>query len=148
MYIYFWIFILFASIIVELITATALVSIWFAVGALASLLLSYLNVSFIIQSITFFVVSLATIVLIRPLAIKNKRGNTIPTNNDRFIGRQTKLLKSIKNDEWGELKIDGTIWHATSYNSSAIDEGSLVEVLAIEGSKLIVKQIQGGFDNV
>lgn len=74
--------------------------------------------------------------------IKNKRGNRIATNMDRFIGKQAKLNKEITEFSWGEVKIDGIVWNVTTIDGSFIEKEKLVEVLAIEGSKLIVKEIK------
>ncbi len=142
MYIFLWIFILIASIILEFITVTSLISMWFAVGALLALLSALSNVSFFYQTVIFFSVSLISLFVFRPLLISNKRGNTIATNMDRFVGKQARLTKGIREDSWGEVKIDGIVWNAASYDEKQIEKGSLVEVLAIEGSKLIVKKIK------
>lgn len=139
---YFWIFIIVASIILELLTVSALVSIWFAIAAACSLLLYKLGFSFFYQTLVFFIVSAITLIICRPLMIKNKRGNRIATNMDRFIGKQAKLNKEITEFSWGEVKIDGIVWNVTTIDGSFIEKEKLVEVLAIEGSKLIVKEIK------
>ncbi|MCI6271986.1 MAG: NfeD family protein [Erysipelotrichaceae bacterium] len=142
MYTYLWIIVLIAAIVLEFITASSLVSLWFACGAIVSLILSSLKIPFIYQAITFFIISLSSLLIIRPMIIDNKRGNTIATNMDRFIGKHTRLKKSITEDSWGEVRIDGITWNVASIDEKAIEKNSLVEVIAIEGSKLIVKQIK------
>lgn len=141
MYFWLWLIILIGSIILELATASALVSIWFSIGAVFGLILDQFNQPFIIQVIVFFIVSVLTLVIIRPLIKGYMRGNTIKTNADRVIGAHVKLLKNIDIDTLGEVKVLGLVWNATSNDGSKIEKDSLVEVLAIEGSKLIVKKI-------
>ena len=142
MYTYLWIIVLIVAMVLEFVTISSLVSLWFACGAIVSLILSNFKVPFIYQTIAFFVISLSALLVIRPMIINNKRGNTIATNMDRFIGKHTRLKKSITEDTWGEVKIDGITWNTASIDGKEIKKDSLVEVIAIEGSKLIVKQIK------
>ncbi|NLP21527.1 MAG: NfeD family protein [Erysipelotrichaceae bacterium] len=141
MELYLWIAILIFSIIVEVATATALVSVWFIAGAIGAIIALLLNASFLIQVIVFISISLLFLIIFRPIALRHVKSNFVPTNADRVIGRQTELLEDITSSKWGEVKIDGVIWNATTIDSSPINKGNLVEVLAIEGSKLIVKKL-------
>ena len=141
MYLYLWIAILIVSIIVEVATASALISMWFVAGSIGAIIASLLNISFIWQIIIFFIISGVFLIVFRPMAMENARGNFVATNADRAIGRQTELLKEITNDSWGQVKIDGVIWNATTIDSTPIKSNEIVEILAIEGSKLIVKKI-------
>lgn len=136
-----WIFVLVGTLILELLTVSALVSVWFSVGAIAALITLQLGFAFGFQVFVFFVVSCLFIVLCRPVATKYLRGNTIPTNADRVIGQQTKVLEAITEDKWGLVKIQGVEWHAVSFDKQDIAVGELIEVLSIEGSKVIVKKI-------
>lgn len=141
-YIYLWLIILVAAIIVEIITTQALVSIWFAVGSLAAMIAELLNLSIGIQIIIFFTVSILSLALIRPIASKYFRGNIIATNADRLIHQRTYLIKEISEYEYGEIKINGVIWNVISDEEKPIPIGTKVEILAIDGSKLVVKSIK------
>lgn len=136
-----WIFVLVSAVVLELLTASALVSIWFAAGAVAALIALQLGLAFGWQILIFFIVTGLFIGLCRPIATKYLRGNIVPTNADRVIGRQAKLLESISNEQWGLVKIQGVEWHAIALGNEIIEAGDLVEVLGIEGSKVIVKKI-------
>ncbi len=138
---WFWFIICVASIFIELFTATALVSIWFALGALVALAVNSLNFIFAIQVTVFFAVSLILFVAIRPIFLKNMRGNYVATNADRIISLRTELLKDIRPGEYGEIKANGILWLAISTQSQNIVAGTIVEVVAIEGSKLVVKAV-------
>ena len=137
-----WALIFFGALIAELATATSMVSIWFCVGSLFAMLAAYLNFDFTWQVVIFFVTSLLFLAVIRPMATEYLRGNTVATNADRVIGKQLSLQKGITPESWGELKYNGVIWNAASIHHDTIDKGSLVEVVAIEGSKLLVKRIK------
>ena len=108
----------------------------FALGALA------LNLAFIWQVVIFFAASLICLAAIRPMASQYLRGNVVATNADRVIGRHVQLLKDITGETWGELKVNGVVWNAISADGHPIGEGSLVEIVAIEGAKLLVKKIE------
>lgn len=136
-----WFGICIVSIVLELATVTALVSIWFALGALVAMGAYFLNLSFTIQIFVFFLSSIAFVLIFRPLATKHLRGNTVPTNADRLIGMHTRLLKEIDENTLGEIKINGIIWNAISTDNTIIEKDALVKIIAIEGNKLLVRKI-------
>ncbi|MBQ7888857.1 MAG: NfeD family protein [Erysipelotrichaceae bacterium] len=141
---YFWLWaaVAVASIVLEAATLSALVSIWFAFGALCAMIVAIFNDVFWIQLTVFMVVSLVLAMAIRPITRKLLRGTAIPTNADRLIGMRTKLISSITDDHLGTLKAGGLIWNAISANHSPIDKGTEVEILSMDGNKLIVKEIK------
>lgn len=136
-----WICVLVGSVILEFITVSALISIWFAVGAIAALIVMEIGLPFVWQVGVFFVISILFIIVCRPMATKYLRGNIVPTNADRVIGQQGKLLEAITPDQWGLVKVQGAEWHAISSDGKSIDKGDVIEVLGIEGSKVIVRKI-------
>ncbi len=140
----FWIIVIVASVLLEIATATALVSVWFSVGGLVALLLAYLNISLPLQIICFFVVSIGMILVARPLASSYLRGNTVATNADRFIHEVGTITKSVPPNGRGEVKVLGISWIAIEKEGNSIKENSQVRVLAIDGAKLIVTKIKEG----
>ncbi len=119
-----------------------LVSIWIAIGALVAMVLAWMKVEFIYQLIAVLVVSIGLGIITRPYCKKLLRGNIVPTNSDRLIGKVGIITKAFKEDERGELKVAGEFWTCTSKNSSEFNEGDRVKILAIEGVKLIVSPIK------
>ena len=130
------------AVVLELLTASALVSIWFAVGACAAALVSLLDFSIGIQIAVFVIMSFLSMLIVRPVAARYLRGNVVRTNADRYIGEKGIVTKKITSNDWGEVKIQGTIWHAVSVEDEEIEEGSRVNVVAIEGAKLLVMKLQ------
>ena len=130
------------AVVLELLTASALVSIWFAVGACAAALVSLLDFSIGIQIAVFVIMSCLSMLIFRPVAARYLRGNVVRTNADRYIGEKGIVTKKITSNDWGEVKIQGTIWHAVSVEDEEIEEGSRVKVVAIEGAKLLVMKLQ------
>lgn len=135
-----WICIAIASLIIEIATPTALVIIWCFFGAIAALLLALFHVSVYVQVVVFVIVSILMMIVIRPLATKYLRGNTIATNADRLIGENAIITKEIKDNGWGEVRIQSQYWSAIEVDGKSIEVGKKVKVLAIEGAKLIVKE--------
>lgn len=140
MYFWLWMAVFIISLVIELATVN-LVSIWFTVGSLFALMANQLKLDIAYQIVIFIILSIICILLIRPLAANYLRGNIVKTNADRAVGEHVTLLKAISENTWGEVKVNGVLWHARSYDNKPIEQGARVEVLAIEGAKLVVKRI-------
>lgn len=136
-----WIGIGIIALVLEILTPTALVSIWITIGALAAWLCAALELSWGIQLCVCIVVSVLFIMIVRPFAVKYLRGNTIPTNADRMIGETAVVIKEISEHHWGEVKVQGMVWSAVSRTHHVIQVGEKVRILAIEGAKLIVSRL-------
>lgn len=141
MMIMIWIGISIAAVIFELLTPSALVSIWFAVGGVIGILLAALNVPLWAQITAFLVVSVVSMIVVRPIASRYLRGNIVATNADRCIGEIGIVTKKISEDAWGEVKVNGTLWSAVSVEHETIDAHEEVKVIAIEGAKLLVRRV-------
>ena len=133
-----WWFVAFLVLLfIELVTVN-LVSIWFVIGSLAAIVTSFFTDSIVIQTIVFIVVSVSVLIIVRPLVKKFKKFDLTPTNYDRVIGKVGDVTKKIERNKYGEVKIFGNTWTASS--KEEIDVGSKVKVLSIEGVKLIVEK--------
>ncbi len=136
--VYFWLCLAVASAVIELATPQ-LVSLWFCVGALLSLLCASLNADLWIQITVFVVSSVALVFITRPLYKKHIQPKLVPTNTDALIGQVAIVTQAIDNIEaTGLTKVSGQIWSAQSENGCAIAEGEKVIIKAISGVKLIV----------
>lgn len=138
-----WIIVLIAAVILELLTPSALVSIWFAVGSACAWIATKCGLTLWPQIWIFLGVSGICLIVARPNAVNYLRGNIIPTNSDRLIGETATITKAITRDEWGELKVRSAIWSAVELNGNPVEAGKKVKIMAIEGAKLIVKEIEG-----
>ena len=137
-----WIIATVVCVLFELITPTALVSIWFAFGCVVGLILWYFQFGIWTQLFGFLFTSIFCILIVRPLAKRYLRGNLVATNADRCIGEIGIVMSDITAQKWGEVKVNGVLWHAVSVNHRMIKADSEVKVIAIEGVKLIVKEIE------
>lgn len=137
----FWVVALVVFLIVEAVTA-GLVSIWFVFGSLVALICAALGAAVWLQIFWFVIVSVATLVLTRPLVKRYVDSRSIATNADRSIGRAAVVTERIDNlAATGAVKLDGVVWTARSTDDAvAIETGERVTVRAIEGVKLIVER--------
>lgn len=136
-----WLILMVVLLITEAIVP-GLVSIWFAIGALAALIAALLHAPLWLQVVWFFAVSVATLLLTRPLARKYVNARVQPTNADALIGKECLVTEAINNLEGtGAVKIDGKVWTARAEDESAhYSVGESVTAIRIEGVKLIVRK--------
>ena len=137
----FWVVALVVFLIVEAVTA-GLVSIWFVFGSLVALICAALGAAVWLQIFWFVIVSVATLVLTRPLVKRYVDSRSVATNADRSIGRAAVVTERIDNlAATGAVKLDREEWPARRTDDAvAIETGERVTVRAIEGVKLIVER--------
>lgn len=118
-----------------------LVSIWFALGALAALIAAILKAPLWLQILWFLIVSIASLCLTRPMAKKYVNARTQPTNADMLIGKECVVTEAIDNlMGQGAVKVGGKVWTArTAEENGKAELGALMTVVRIEGVKLIVE---------
>ena len=118
-----------------------LVSIWFALGALAALLSAIVGAPLWLQIVWFLLLSVVSLILTRPLAKKYVNSKTTPTNADMLIGQECVVTEAIDNVlGLGAVTVGGKVWTARTENpdiKAAV--GQTMTVVRIEGVKLIVR---------
>lgn len=137
----FWLIVIIISIGVEAATL-GLASIWFAGGALAGLLAAAFNAPLVVQILLFFVVSLVLLFFTRPIAVKYFNKERVKTNVESLVGRQAIVTSEIDNLQGiGQVVVNGQEWSARCIDDRIkIPVGSVVNIMAISGVKLIVKE--------
>ena len=135
----FWLIAMVLLLIIEIIVP-GIVSIFFAFGALAALLVALLHAPLWLQLVCFFIVSILTLVLTRPFVKKYVNSRVTPTNADMALGRDAIVTEAIDNlHAKGAVMLDGKIWTArTEKDTEVINAGEIVRILRIQGVKLIV----------
>ena len=125
-------------VIAELATV-GLVSIWFALGALAAVIAAALGGALWLQIVMFAAVSVLTLVLTRPFARDYINSRKKPTNADRVFEMAAIVTETIDNIEGtGAVRVDGKVWTARSATGEVLPAGTVVRPVKIEGVKLIV----------
>lgn len=137
--VYVWLGVMALSVFVEMATMS-LVSVWCAVGALAALFAAYFGASLGAQLLLFVGLSILVAAVARPLARRYADPHRIPTNADRLLGMEAKVVEDIDNNlSSGAVYVDGKTWTARSAGGEVIPAGETVEIETMEGIKLIVR---------
>ncbi len=141
-YWWFWLAIIIIAVVVEVFTEQ-LVSIWFIPGAIVSIVFDLCDAKFIWQFIVFLVLSIIGIVIGKRFLSKYKSDNTTKTNIDAIIGEKCIVTEKIDNFAGcGQAKVRGQIWSARGVlEDDVFEPGEILQVVAIEGVKLICKKI-------
>ena len=124
----------------ELMT-TSLTLIWFSIGALLVMFLSIFIESILWQVIIFAVVSIILLVIATKYLVDRDKDVKYNTNLQGIISQKAIVTQTIEPYETGVAKLNGEEWTAMSKDETRIEVGKLVEVVAIEGVKLIVKEV-------
>jgi membrane protein implicated in regulation of membrane protease activity len=124
--------------VAEMLTTTLALGL-IAVGALAAALTEAVSGSPLLQLAVFAAVSLAGIVVIRPLALRRiERRTTFRTGTAALVGQTGYVLADVS-PQAGLIRIGGEEWSARPYDeASVIPAGSMVDVLQIKGATALV----------
>ena len=137
-----WIGLIILFVVVEIATV-GLTSIWFAGGALISLILCLCGVGLGWQIGVFFVVSMILVAFTRPWAMKYLKPHLIRTNYEPAIGENVCLTETVDNQRGtGTAVYKGQEWTARSADDAVtIQVGTHVRIKEVRGVKLIVEPI-------
>ena len=121
----------------------ALVSMWFAIGSLISVVAALLGAPVWLQVLLFFAVSAVMLASLRPLLKKFIKPKIVPTNVDAIVGTTGYVTADIDNlSARGQVKLGGMEWSARSSNEQPLTTGTLVRVDRIEGVKAFVSEVE------
>lgn len=116
-----------------------LVTVWFALGALAAFIAAVAGAQLWLQIVLFLVVTVVTLIFTRPIAKKHINGKHEATNADVVIGKTAVVTEDIDNiAAKGTVSCMGKVWTARSLNGEKFSQGEEVTVEKIQGVKLIV----------
>ncbi len=135
-----WLILAIAFAIGEAMTPS-LTLIWFSIGALAVFILSSFIDSILLQILLFAIISITLLYMATKKMVKKDENYKYNTNLQGMIGKKGIVKSVIPEDKTGIVVVDGEEWSAISINNDAINEKEVVEVVKIEGVKLIVKKI-------
>lgn len=141
-----WIFWLIAVILMLVLEAATInmVSIWFAVGALAALIADLFAAEFIWQLVIFLLVSglgLWIFISVFKPRLKKKGDQAVCTNADRIIGQEALVISDIVPlEEQGQIKVLGQVWSALSEDENlVIASGTKVRVIRLDSIRAVVR---------
>jgi membrane protein implicated in regulation of membrane protease activity len=129
-------------LIAELFT-TGFFLVCFGVGAAAAALLAYLGVDPLLQVAAFIAVSAVAVLLTRPLTRRLNEQQQNFVGSDRVLGKQAIVLTEIDPALGaGLVRVDAEEWRAVSEDGRVIAKAAIVEVLRIDGTRLVVRPSQ------
>jgi len=117
---------------------------WFGVGAFVA---SGLSVAFgtLVQVIAFVVVSGLLVLFTRPFAKKISGKEPRKIHIDEIIGKTAVVTETIDNSAGkGLIRVGGDIWRALSVDDSIVESGEKVTILKVDGTRLVLRKIEGG----
>lgn len=133
-----WLVIFIVLVIIELITIN-LVTIWFAIAAVFTLLVDIITRNTMLEIIVFIVSSFLLLLLTKPLIKKIKVKKVEATNLDMVINKIGIVTEDINQDKIGEVKVLGKRWSA--YSNTELKKDEKVKIVSIDGVKLKVEKI-------
>ena len=134
---YIWLIAAGVFFIAEMITTGFLVF-WLGIGGLLAMITSFITDSIFIQTAVFVISSVILIPLTKTFVHKYiDNGTKVVTNAYGIIGKTGIVTMDINPIEaTGQIKVNGEVWSAKA--DTNIPKGTEVEVLKIDGVKLIV----------
>ena len=99
----FWLIAAIGFLVLEGMTFS-MVSVWFAAGSAAALLCCLFTHSFRVQAVVFIAVSAVCLLAFKPLA-KRLHKQPTPTNGDRALGREARVLTPVSAQQTHPLSL-------------------------------------------
>lgn len=141
---YVW-FVLFTVLLIIEAVGPRIETIWFVAGSLFALVVSVFGGPVWLQIAVFATVSVAALILTRPLVKKLKSKTDSKLNSDMVIDKNGIVTEAIDNIMGkGQVAVDGKIWSAKSSDDNNIAENTKVTIKEIQGAKLVVEP----YDNI
>lgn len=134
---WFWFALTVIFALIEIFTM-GLTTIWFAIGSLIMIFLSFTGMPFLYQVFTCAVISTLLLIFTRPIVVKKLKIGKEKTNTDSLIGKMCLVTKKITPLEKGEVKINGVFWSASTDEGLTVKEGKECIIAKVEGATLYV----------
>ncbi|MFC1414956.1 NfeD family protein [Streptacidiphilus sp. N1-12] len=111
----------------------------FAIGAGAAALTGVLGGGTVLQFVVFLAVSVALVVFVRPLALRQlNRGPQVRTGIDALTGATALVLEQV-DEHGGRIKLQGEVWSARALDPGQVfTAGQQVNVAEIDGATALV----------
>ena len=133
-----WLVLLILFLVAEAATVT-MVSLWFAAGSLAALIVAVTGGPLGLQLFVALAVSALLLACLRPVVRKHFTPGLTKTNVDAVIGSCGYVTADIDNvSATGTVKLGAMEWTARSTTGTPIPNGTLVIVDRIDGVKAFV----------
>ena len=132
-----WGMIIVATVIVELFSAD-IDAIWFTMGAVGAIILSFFKVHIAVQLFAFVGVTALLLFTVGKWTRKVLMTKNISTNSDSLIGREILVLEGADEFNKGSGVINDVVWTIICQAGTSIEKGKHAIIIAIDGNKLVV----------
>ena len=134
-----WVAFAIVCLILEL-TAGDFFILCFSVGAVFAAISAAIGLNGYVQLVVFTLFTLISLFWVRPFAKRylHKGGDARVSNADALIGRQGRVVETVKAGGYGRVQIDGDIWKAITSSETDIPEGKNVTVIGRESTIITV----------
>jgi membrane protein implicated in regulation of membrane protease activity len=138
-----WAVIAVVCLILEL-TAGDFFIICFSIGGVFAALTAVVGGGFYLQLLMFAIFTLISLFWVRPFAQRylHKGEDNRVSNADALMGRQGRVVETVKADGFGRVQIDGDIWKAVTNEPEDIPEGKNVRVVNRESTIITVEVLK------
>ena len=126
-------------VVIEAMTVN-LVTIWFIISGIITMFLSFFLNDLISQFAVFVLLGILLMLLTKPAIEEMKKNKEEKLNLERIIGMEGVVIKEIKKNVVGEVKVDGKVWSAIADKKITVDSDVIVE--EIRGAKLLVSKVK------
>ncbi len=115
----------------------------FSIGAVFAAITALIGGNIYWQLLLFAIFTLISLFWIRPFAQRylHKGEDNRVSNADALMGRQGRVVESVKADGFGRVQIDGDIWKAVTNEPQDIVAGKNVRVVGRESTIITVETL-------
>ena len=115
----------------------------FSIGAMFAAITALIGGNIYWQLLLFAIFTLISLFWVRPFAQRylHKGEDNRVSNADALMGRQGRVVESVKADGFGRVQIDGDIWKAVTNEPQDIAAGKNVRVVGRESTIITVETL-------
>ena len=115
----------------------------FSIGAVFAAITALIGGNIYWQLLLFAIFTLISLFWVRPFAQRylHKGEDNRVSNADALMGRQGRVVESVKADGFGRVQIDGDIWKAVTNEPQDIVAGKNVRVVGRERTSITVETV-------
>lgn len=136
-----WAVIAVVCLILELMAGDFFI-ICFSIGAVFAAITAAVGGGIYLQLLMFAVFTLISLFWVRPFAQRylHKGEDNRVSNADALLGRQGRVIETVKAGGFGRVQIDGDIWKAVTNETQDIPVGATVRVVGRESTIITVER--------
>ena len=136
-----WGTIVLVTIVIELFSSDV-DALWFAIGSLTSLVLSFFKIHIAAQISSFVIVTIIFLFTLGRLIKRKKLTKNISENSNSLIGKEILILESANEFQNGSGVIDDIVWTVICQAGINVEKGKHAIIVAVDENKLVVKNKQ------